>query len=164
MKVPYVEGLANHNGPESCGGDREVTAEALTGECVGQVLSRENRLTPGCRRTLNRRKAIRCSLLSPELHRPRVVGDPAHARKLSAREPGDPTFGLVPLTARSAQRTLRGHGCDVRTWEVGQAQRYRGSGRTKTGESPVGGDGGGKGPGQGQSAAAKQAPDTGPVK
>jgi hypothetical protein len=164
MKVPYVEGLASHNGPESCGGDREVTAEALTGESVGQVLSRENRSTPGCRRVLSRRKATRCSLLSRELHRPRVVGDPVHARKLSVREPGDPTFGLVLEGARSAQRTPRGHGCDARTWEVGQAHRYRRSGRTMTGENPVGGDGGGKGPGQGQSATTKQVPDTGPAK
>ena len=41
MKVPYAEGLASHSGPESCGGDREVAVEALTGESVGQVLSRE---------------------------------------------------------------------------------------------------------------------------
>lgn len=41
MKVPYAEGVASHSGPESCGGDREVTTEALTGESVGQVLSRE---------------------------------------------------------------------------------------------------------------------------
>ena len=95
MKVPYVEGVASHNGPESCGGDREVTAEALTGESAGQVLSRENRSTPGRRRVLSRRKATRCILPSPELHRPRVVGDPAHARKLSAREGGS----ISPLLA-----------------------------------------------------------------
>lgn len=95
MKVPYVEGLASHNGPESCGGDREVTIEALTGESVGQVLSREKKFGSGCRRVGIRRKATRCSLLSQELQRPRVVVDPAHAWKLFAREPGDPTFGLA---------------------------------------------------------------------
>ena len=31
MKVSYVEGLANHNGPESCGAAREGGVEALTG-------------------------------------------------------------------------------------------------------------------------------------
>jgi hypothetical protein len=41
VKVPYVEGLANHNGPESCGVAREGGVEALTGECTGWVLSRE---------------------------------------------------------------------------------------------------------------------------
>jgi hypothetical protein len=41
MKVSYVEGLANHNGPESCGAAREGGDEALTGERTGRVLSRE---------------------------------------------------------------------------------------------------------------------------
>lgn len=41
MKESYVKGLANHNGPESCGGARKGKAEALTGERAGRVLSRE---------------------------------------------------------------------------------------------------------------------------
>jgi hypothetical protein len=41
MKEPYGEGVANHTGPESCGGGSNATAEALTGERAGQVLSRE---------------------------------------------------------------------------------------------------------------------------
>jgi len=41
MKVSYDEGVASHVGPESCGGNRKVTVEALTGERVGWVLSRE---------------------------------------------------------------------------------------------------------------------------
>lgn len=41
MKVRNVEGLASHNGPESCVGDGNVAGEALTGERTGQVLSRE---------------------------------------------------------------------------------------------------------------------------
>lgn len=32
MKVRYGKDRANHSGPESCGGYREVTVEALTGE------------------------------------------------------------------------------------------------------------------------------------
>jgi RNA-directed DNA polymerase len=32
MKVRYGEDVANHSGPESCSGHREVSAEALTGE------------------------------------------------------------------------------------------------------------------------------------
>lgn len=42
MKVSCNEGLANHVGPESCGGDRKVAVEALTGESAGRVLSLEN--------------------------------------------------------------------------------------------------------------------------
>jgi hypothetical protein len=41
MKVSYVKGLANHNGPESCGGARKSDGEALTGVRAGWVLSRE---------------------------------------------------------------------------------------------------------------------------
>ena len=44
MKESYVKGIANHNGPESCGGARKGKAEALTGECAGRVLSREIKL------------------------------------------------------------------------------------------------------------------------
>lgn len=36
----YVEGLANHDGPESCIVAREGGFEALTGVRAGQVLSR----------------------------------------------------------------------------------------------------------------------------
>jgi len=41
MKVSRVEGLANHNDPESCGAAREGGDEALTGGRTGWVLSRE---------------------------------------------------------------------------------------------------------------------------
>ena len=40
MKVLYIEGLANHIGPESCIGVRKGDGEALTGERAGRVLSR----------------------------------------------------------------------------------------------------------------------------
>jgi RNA-directed DNA polymerase len=41
MKELYRKGLANHPGPESCVGHREVSGEALTGEDAGQPLSCE---------------------------------------------------------------------------------------------------------------------------
>jgi RNA-directed DNA polymerase len=41
MKESHVKGLANHSGPESCGGARKSDGEALTGEGAGRVLSRE---------------------------------------------------------------------------------------------------------------------------
>jgi hypothetical protein len=44
MKESYVKGLANHNGPESCVKWRDSLGEALTGESVGWVLSREKGL------------------------------------------------------------------------------------------------------------------------
>ena len=42
MKVLCSEGIANHTGPESCVLHREMQGEALTGESVGQPLSRES--------------------------------------------------------------------------------------------------------------------------
>ena len=45
MKESYVKGLANHNGPESCVAWGDPRGEALTGEDVGWVLSREKGLT-----------------------------------------------------------------------------------------------------------------------
>ena len=41
MEESYVKGLANRDGPESCGGARKGEVEALTGERAGRVLSRE---------------------------------------------------------------------------------------------------------------------------
>ena len=41
MKVPYVEDLANHSSPKSCGGYGNALAEALTGESVGRLMSSE---------------------------------------------------------------------------------------------------------------------------
>ena len=42
MRVSCDEGVASHVGPESCGDDRKVVVEALTGESAGRVLSLEN--------------------------------------------------------------------------------------------------------------------------
>ena len=44
MKESYVEGLATHSGPESCGNSRKGMAEALIGVRAGRVLSRERSL------------------------------------------------------------------------------------------------------------------------
>jgi len=41
MKESHVEGLANHNGPESCAGVGNGASEALTGESAGWILSPE---------------------------------------------------------------------------------------------------------------------------
>jgi len=93
MKVSYGEDLANHIDPESCVCSRKTAGEALTGESAGQVLSRERGFAPGCRRRQLDRKATWNISISQEMFRPRVVVDPVHARKLSAREPGGPVSG-----------------------------------------------------------------------
>jgi hypothetical protein len=93
MRVSYGEDLANHIGPESCVCRCKAAGEALTGESAGRVLSRERGFAPGCRRRQLARKATRNISISQEVFWPRVVVDPAHAGKLSAREPGGPASG-----------------------------------------------------------------------
>ena len=56
MRTPDIEGVAIHDGPESCAGVCEGGGEALIGVRAGQPLSREI-TTSGCRRRLTRRKA-----------------------------------------------------------------------------------------------------------
>ena len=58
MEVSYVEGVANHNGPESCGAAREGGDEALTGERTGRVLSREIYALPRKRQVLRDADAV----------------------------------------------------------------------------------------------------------
>ena len=103
MKVSYDEDLANHIGPESCVYVRKGVHEALAGESVGWVLSRERGFASGCRRRQRVRKAKRNTSLSQEVFWPRVVVDPMHVRKLSAREPGDPMSGRDLMVPGSAQ-------------------------------------------------------------
>ena len=47
VKVHYGEGVATHAGPESCALRREASREALTGVCVGQVVSGESNVVRG---------------------------------------------------------------------------------------------------------------------
>ena len=47
MQVHHGEGIAIHIAPELCAAAREGNSEALTGERVGQPLSRESTLFPG---------------------------------------------------------------------------------------------------------------------
>ena len=41
MQEPYRKGVANHPGPQSCAGGREVAGEALAGAHAGQPSSSE---------------------------------------------------------------------------------------------------------------------------
>ncbi len=47
MQVHHDEGVANRIDPESCADTREGIGEALTGERIGQPLSRESTLILG---------------------------------------------------------------------------------------------------------------------
>jgi hypothetical protein len=80
VQVSYDEGLAIHIGPESCAVAREGLGEALTGERIGQPLSRERVLfwvpTP-CKW----RKATHPGASSRASGRPGVVRDPGMCRR-----------------------------------------------------------------------------------
>lgn len=56
MRTPDIEGVAIHDGPESCAGVCEGGGEALTGVRAGQPWSREITAS-GCRCRPKRRKA-----------------------------------------------------------------------------------------------------------
>ena len=76
MKESYGEGLATHTGPESCGGARKSSAEALTGVRAGQVLSRERDFLRGA-------DAVRRSGRHDPSHRYREMRrDPARSETL----------------------------------------------------------------------------------
>ena len=47
MEEPYVEGVATHDGPESCAGAREGGGEALTGVRAGRAIEPRNTLDRG---------------------------------------------------------------------------------------------------------------------
>lgn len=47
MKEPYIEGVAIHDGPESCAGIREEVGEALTGARIGWGIEPRNHIGRG---------------------------------------------------------------------------------------------------------------------
>ena len=92
MQVSHSEGVANHTGPESCGGIREDAGEALTGERIGQPSSRESMMLPDADVVKNTEGNMG-SAITRVLAQSGVVEDPEHVRKLLAREPGGLGFG-----------------------------------------------------------------------
>ena len=116
MKEPYGEGVANHSGPESCADARKGAGEALTGVRAGRVLSPEKSRNPGADLVARRGRPHWKRREREALSRPGVVPDPAHARKLLAREPGDPVAdrgARVPRPAlgiRKEKPTMHGPG------------------------------------------------------
>ena len=108
MKESHVEGLAAHNGPESCGVARKGVGEALTGVRAGRVFSRERTIAPRRRRRKGVRKATLGVPPSQGTSGPRAVVDPVHARKHLAREPGGPAFAR-PRQRGRPHREVFGH-------------------------------------------------------
>jgi RNA-directed DNA polymerase len=90
MRTSDVEGVAIHDGPESCAGTCEGDGEALRGVRAGQPLSREITAS-GCRRRLTRGEGhIISGVSASRLVDPARSSEPVHVRSPSAREPGGP--------------------------------------------------------------------------
>ena len=80
MKVSYVEGVANHNGPESCGAAREGGVEALAGGRTGRVWSREIHALLCKQQALREAEAVENGGRQRRVHRQRkVYQDPARS-------------------------------------------------------------------------------------
>jgi hypothetical protein len=80
VQVPYDEGVANHIGPESCAVAREGLGEALTGECIGQPLSRERSLILGAD-AVHKVEGNMSGRDNARSGRPGVVRDPGMCRR-----------------------------------------------------------------------------------
>ena len=87
MKVPCDEGVAIHIGPESCAVVREDLGEALTGERIGQPLSRES-LDLGAD-TVHKVEGNTSERIIASARMTRRGQRPWHVRTLLGREPGD---------------------------------------------------------------------------
>ena len=87
MKVHCSEGVAIHTDPESCVGDPRGRGEALTGERIGQPLSRES-LLRGADAVETAEGHTTGGAIASHPPTPRGLR-PWHVRTLLAREPGD---------------------------------------------------------------------------
>jgi hypothetical protein len=109
MQVPYVRGLASHNGSESCAYVGNCVSEALTGVGAGQVLSREIKLRSADTVGGSGRQAVKSPspawLLWQDDAGLRAVRDPVHVPRHPEREPGDPIADQA--APWSASETLR---------------------------------------------------------
>ena len=98
MQVSHSEGPANHTGPESCVGICEDVGEALTGERIGQPLSRESLKISGAD-VVAFTEGNMDGRVSASARPTRRGRRPWHVLMLFAREPGDLGFGRRMDTA-----------------------------------------------------------------
>ena len=109
MRTPDIEGVAIHDGPESCAGVREGGGEALTGVRAGQPLSREITAS-GCRRRHMRRKATSPAALARAVRwTPRGLRTCACTESFRARTGRFRCSPAGLITGRAAQGRLRSY-------------------------------------------------------
>src|SRR5437660_10280009 len=107
MRTPDIEGVAIHDGPESCTVAREGDGEALTGVRAGQPLSREITAS-GCRRRLTRRKATLPMALARAVRRtPRGLRTCACTESFRARTGRSRCSPVWLITGQAVQGRLR---------------------------------------------------------
>ena len=164
MKVPYGEGVATHTGPESCGGAREGMAEALTGDCVGQVLSRERKyyFRMPTASICTEGNTVHCDIASDGLILRGLR--PWACTKASRTGTGRSHTRPWKMVLGSASGIRKEYIGDERAWEVGQVHSTKEAFEQGLRLSAGCGEGGGKGPDQGESVTTKQVPDTVPGK
>ena len=119
MEVLYIEDVASHGGPESCVGVPRGRSEALIGVVRAGLLSREIEMQFGVPTFSRKRKATSPVALSRAAGEPRAVEEPGHARKLYAREPGD------PMVAR--RRSMMPRPGWFAGWQIGVGRAARGT-------------------------------------
>ena len=108
MREPYIEGVAIHDGPESCAGVREGGGEALTGVRAGRAIEPRNQAfgvpTPSHEAEGN----IAGGVMREPLGGPRAVGEPVHARNppcaRTGRSRGSPAWLITGRAARGRPR------------------------------------------------------------
>ena len=91
VQVRCDEGIACHIGPESCAVHREVHGEALTGERIGQPLSRDSLFIPGAN-AVDMAEGNTSKRAIASTRTARRGRRPWHMQTLLAREPGDLGF------------------------------------------------------------------------
>jgi hypothetical protein len=111
MKVLDVEGVANHDGPESCAGVGNCVGEALAGGGVGPVMSRE------------RHESLRGAEAVEDVRRPHPAAQYCERLRDPARSE---TRCMRPSTScgnREIPRSTRADGARVRKWEPRREDR-----------------------------------------
>jgi hypothetical protein len=88
VKVRHDEDVASHIDPESCADTREGAGEALTGDRIGQPLSRE-RVQFRCADAVTYAEGNTTGRVIASAPSTRRGRRPWHVRTLLAREPGD---------------------------------------------------------------------------
>jgi RNA-directed DNA polymerase len=109
MEEPYVEGVATHDGPESCVGVREGDGEALTGVHAGWAIEPRNHLVRGADAVVGAEGHTGASA-TRELSSGPARSQNQRMRGISRHENREIPSSLDrPITGRDAQRRPRPH-------------------------------------------------------